>query len=364
MKGPMLTQTLQDIVGKEPHHWRGDRDGLEEFNDAFVTLMGDDTRLTAAQMQDFEDFLATIRFPPNPFRTLENELPASLDLPGHVTPGRLGPAGLPLPAGDPRRGLDLYRNGDLDGGVPGFQCVTCHTLPTGIGADLDRLTLQPSPVGPNGERHHSLVSVDGSTNVSMKIPQLRNLYDRTGFDASALENTAGFGFLHDGSVDSIARFVAEPVFNVGSVQDVADLVAFMLCFSGSDLPAPRANDPAGPASRDTHAAVGRQTTFGTSRDEALLAHLIALADAGAVDLVAHQGENGWVYDAATGVFKADRNGETNTIDEVKARNEVTFTAVPPGTGQRLGIDRDEDGYGNGTERDFGTDPADANDFPR
>ncbi|MEQ1894917.1 MAG: hypothetical protein ABL998_20435, partial [Planctomycetota bacterium] len=35
MKGPMLTQTLQDIIGKEPHHWRGDRDGIEEFNGAF-----------------------------------------------------------------------------------------------------------------------------------------------------------------------------------------------------------------------------------------------------------------------------------------------------------------------------------------
>src|SRR5581483_5463104 len=29
MKGPMTTQTLQDIVGHEPFHWRGDRFGLE-----------------------------------------------------------------------------------------------------------------------------------------------------------------------------------------------------------------------------------------------------------------------------------------------------------------------------------------------
>ena len=26
MKGPMTTQTFQDIIGKEPLHWRGDRD--------------------------------------------------------------------------------------------------------------------------------------------------------------------------------------------------------------------------------------------------------------------------------------------------------------------------------------------------
>ena len=25
MKGPMTTQTMQDLIGKEPLHWRGDR---------------------------------------------------------------------------------------------------------------------------------------------------------------------------------------------------------------------------------------------------------------------------------------------------------------------------------------------------
>src|SRR5690606_20475032 len=72
MKGPMTTQTLQDIVGKEPHHWRGDRDGLEEFAGAFFGLLGDDAPLAAPAMQEFEDFLATIHFPPNPYRTFTN----------------------------------------------------------------------------------------------------------------------------------------------------------------------------------------------------------------------------------------------------------------------------------------------------
>ncbi|MDB6037285.1 MAG: hypothetical protein JWM99_1126, partial [Verrucomicrobiales bacterium] len=30
LKGPMVTQSLQDIIGHEPFHWRGDRDGLED----------------------------------------------------------------------------------------------------------------------------------------------------------------------------------------------------------------------------------------------------------------------------------------------------------------------------------------------
>jgi hypothetical protein len=90
--------------------------------------------------------------------------------------------------------------------------------------------------GVNGEHHCALVSQDGSTNVSMKIPQLRNAYLKTGFELSQASNTRGFGFLHDGSVDSIARFLSEPVFSVTSDQQIANLVAFLMSFSGSDLP--------------------------------------------------------------------------------------------------------------------------------
>ncbi len=36
MKGPMTTTTLQDIIGHEPFHWRGDRLGIEQFNITFT----------------------------------------------------------------------------------------------------------------------------------------------------------------------------------------------------------------------------------------------------------------------------------------------------------------------------------------
>lgn len=370
MKGPMLTQTLQDIVGKEPFHWRGDRDGLEEFNDAFETLLGDDETLTAAEMQEFEDFLATIRFPPNPFRNLDNTLRASLPLPGHFAPGRFSPAGTPLPAGNAVEGLRLYRTANLDGGVPGFQCVTCHTLPVGVGPDVRvvGVGVVPAPVGPNGERHHSLVSVDGGTNISMKVPQLRTLYERVGFELTQQRSIAGFGFLHDGTIDSLARFVAEPIFNVQSDQQVADLVAFLLAFSGSDLPTGSMGtltELPGPAGLDTHAAAGFQSTLDGVRAEPRLAEMRALADAGAVDLVAKGSGRGWHYDG--GRFQSDRNGESAAWDEVLALagpgTEITLTLVPEGTGRRLGIDRDDDRYGDATEADLGTDPADPLDHP-
>jgi len=90
MKGPMLTQTLQDIIGKEPLHWRGDRAGIEAFGGAFMLINGDDGPLVGPEMQSFEDFLASIHFPPNPFRNLDNSLPVALELEGHFTTGRFG----------------------------------------------------------------------------------------------------------------------------------------------------------------------------------------------------------------------------------------------------------------------------------
>ena len=93
MKGPTTSQTIQDIIGKEPLHWRGDRAKIEEFNPAFMSLQGDDEMLTAQEMQEYKDFLATITFPPNPYRNADNTLPSSLPLTGHFTTGRFGPAG-------------------------------------------------------------------------------------------------------------------------------------------------------------------------------------------------------------------------------------------------------------------------------
>jgi len=381
MKGPMTTQTLQDIIGKEPHHWRGDRDGIEEFNGAFEGLLGDDEQLSAGEMQEVEDFLATIHFPPNPFRNVDNTLPADLPLPGHYTTGRFGPAGLPLPNGDATRGLTLYRPPNLlDAGA--VACSTCHTMPTGMGTNYVFTgfvsPMVPLPAGPNGELHHALVSQDGSTNVSMKIPQLRNMYEKVGLELTQTTNLAGFGFLHDGSIDSLARFLNEPIFTTASVQDTADLVAFMLAFAGSDLPSGSPNnflEPPGTASLDTHAAVGRQTTLVDASSPApgqlaLIATMIGLADAGEVGLVVHGDQaglqRGWTY-VGGGTFQSDRSAETVTAAGLEASaqpgSERTYTVVVQGSEERLGNDRDGDGFFDRDELDQGSDPADAASVP-
>ncbi len=379
MKGPMTTQTLQGIIGLEPHHWRGDRLGLEEFNPAFEGLLGNDRQLTPAEMQEFEDMLATIHFPPNPNRNFDNTLPQTLPLPGHFTSGRFSPAGQPLPPGRPNNGLTLYRSTArrLDGGA--FACVTCHTLPTGAGADMvfsGGMFQQIAP-GPNGERHIQVVSVDGSTNRAIKTPHLRNVHEKVGFETTQLESRAGFGFLHDGSVDSIARFVSEPAFNTASDQEVADLVAFMLCFAGSELPQGsifNLLEPPGPPSIDTHAGVGKQVTVSSlaTLPAPMLSRITSMqqmASQGRIGIVVKGRINGEARGFAyqNGNYQSDRAAEVVSPAALLAMaapgSELTYTAVPTKTAVRIGIDRDEDGHFDRDELDRCADPADPTSFP-
>lgn len=357
MKGPMVTQTMQDIIGKEPHHWRGDRNGIEEFNDAFVGLLGDDVQLTPTEMQQFENYLATIAFPPNPYRNMDNTIPQSLPLTGHFTSARFGPAGQPMPAGDPKRALDtLYRplSRGIDGGASA--CVTCHTLPSGLGADKNLVgnTFQNIAAGPNGERHHALMSVDGSSQKALKVPQMRNLFERVGFELGRPRSLSGFGFLHDGSVDSLTQFMSLITFDTNNNQEVADLVSLLLCFSGSGFgPGPDALEPPGTPSLDSHAAVGRQALLTASSlpnaDADRLTTLITLANASSIDLFVKANVNGvprgWLYQNDNN-FLSDQAGVSETLASILARataaEPVLFTATSRDTGRRMGIDRDRD----------------------
>jgi hypothetical protein len=67
-------------------------------------------------------------------------------------------------------------------------------------------------------------------------------------------------------------------------------------------------------------------------------------------------------------FLSDRNGEiaptlADVIASAAPGNEFTATLVPAGSGVRIGLDRDGDGYFDTTETDFGTNPADPTSHP-
>jgi len=357
MKGVMLTQTLQDIIGHEPFHWRGDRPDIESFNSTFTNLQGAASELSGSEMRELRDLLASIRFPPNPHRHFDNSLPTNLPLPGHVAFGEdTLPVGAPLPNGNAIAGVASFNR-------PGNFCTTCHTLPTGLGLDAIRTpsgTLTNIPPGPNGGSHFPLAfRLEGS--LRSKNAQFRNLADRIGMDGMRPQARAGFGFGHDGSVDSLTQFL----FGVRVVQDqeMADLIALLLSVSGADL-----GLPGSPIDTTPPAAVGRQLTVNSSTPPPLLDAMLALARSSAsrVDVVARGTKNGlargWFFQGTNDFFQSDRRAEVVSPSELLAfarpGSELTFTVVPRGSGVRLGIDRDLDDAFDRDELEAGTNPAD------
>jgi len=316
MKGPMTTQTLRGLGDIGLMHWRADRSGFLAFNGAFVSLMGRADSLSAMEMQGYADFIATVRFGPNPSRYLDRSLPNPAS----------GPSAL--------RGENEFMNVTHDGT---FKCNDCHTVPTGTN----------NQVNPN----EILLEAQ-----DIKVPQLRNAYEKNHMSrAPGSVNRAGFGFTHDGAMDNLVNFLNLPVFTFpGGNPQRADVEAFVLAFDTGTAP-----------------AVGRRITLGTAnRDLAattsLLDTLYARAAAGDCDLIVlgKSGglKRGWLYAPSTSDFGSDRAAEPR-LSKTALRalaadgSELTWFGVAPGSGLRMALDRDRDGYFDRDELDAGSNPA-------
>jgi hypothetical protein len=123
------------------------------------------------------------------------------------------------------------------------------------------------------------------------------------------------------------------------------------------------------AATGTFPCVGHQITMAadppTSAD-ATVAVLAAQAGLRRCDLIAHGqiGDDpvGYAYDPAAAQLLPDSarlepRTPTDLIASLATGDVLTFTGVPPGSGRRLGIDRDRDGCLDGDERIQQTDPA-------
>ncbi|MDX1999968.1 MAG: hypothetical protein SF066_19805 [Thermoanaerobaculia bacterium] len=148
-KGLMLTQTFQGLVNFEvigstvqdfffsnrPYHWRGDKGTFEQFNAAFVNLMGApnitsnpspptndfNMGIEAVNMTEFRNFVFSIHYPPNPEQPFTREYSGDLGNPGDTTSGTAA-----------RLGLKAFHQQPsfIVNGI-NISCVHCHTLPEG-----------------------------------------------------------------------------------------------------------------------------------------------------------------------------------------------------------------------------------------
>ncbi|WP_331351335.1 hypothetical protein [Cellvibrio sp. UBA7671] len=336
MKGPMTTQSLRGIAGNGPMHWRGDRTGetrdadesieeqsYEDFNVAFTGLLGRAEPLTDEQMQKFTDFSLQLTYPPSPIRRLDNALTASQSA-----------------------GENTFFN-FLSTGPGLMSCNDCHTVDYASGK-----------FGSS-----SLMAVEGDGLAeNFKTPHLRNLYQKVGMFGSTgnpqdgYEHTGeqirGFGYQGDGTIDTVSQFLTLEfnLFQFETPEDRENVVDYVLGMVGEMAP-----------------IVGQQLTLdyknymrpaSRERLELLMARAFVKNPRPECDLIV----KGHVFGKS---FAAVMNDDGNFIAD-KARtkpinasaiyqlaairgNTLTFTCAPPGTGLRMGIDRDEDGVLDGDE---------------
>ncbi|MEL6923995.1 MAG: beta-propeller fold lactonase family protein, partial [Bacteroidota bacterium] len=294
MKGPMRTSVLQDIINHPSMHWRGDRQDIFEFAEAYESLQGADNAKPTNEMQQLENFLNTIHFPPNPYRNLDNSIANAVPI--------FGPNNTILRFANPLNAIEPYQN----------SCLSCHP---GQRGRSDRLVENFLHVGTH------------------QIPEtFRGFYERSGFFSFATDgNTSGFGKLPDGS-----EFFDISQMNIPAQRN-DEFAALLMSFDGG---VPWA-DPQDMPSQDAHAAVGQQVTVNgsiSSSDQNLLNQLIGMANAQAVGLIAkgrfedefrgfsYQGNNSW---------RSDRAGQTvsqnDLMGEALNGNPITFTVVPRNT---------------------------------
>jgi YVTN family beta-propeller protein len=314
MKGPMTTQSLRGIISAnqfqttEPLHWRGDRAGLDNFNPAFVSLLGGPRQLNATELAAFTALVRTLTYPPNPNENLDRTPPNP----------PTGPNAL--------RGGQLFQTAPFDGNV--LTCNQCHTALLGSNLGTNRLIIPAQALAESQD---------------FKVPQLRGLYQKTGLTRAPGEQLAGFGFAHDGNFDSLFSFLHAAVFNFQSDAQRRDVEAFVLAFDTGTAP-----------------AVGLQVTInasnrGTQSVSDRVNLLVNQANIGNCDLIVRGIFNGqrrgFAY-VGNGAFQSDRSADPNTtaqalMQAADAGAELTFTGVPVGAGRRLGIDRDADGVRDG-----------------
>lgn len=321
MKGPMTTQSLRGLANVQPYHWRGDKPDLTAFNGAFSGLLGG-SELSDAEMAAFTNFINTIVYQPNPNMNLDGSYAASVHL-----------ADFPNITASAAEGQNYFVNVPFDSA--GTTCNSCHTANPGPGSNLQVRT--PASSGPSSDQ-------------PLKIPHLRNMYQKTNQDfVAGATSVNGFGFDHDGADSGLFELNSQSIF-----VDFAKNTPIRQALEAFELSFDTGTPPATGYSRTLTSA-----TISTSPAQSDWSTLQSLAAAGTIDLVAHgtiQGQlHGLLYQPATTNYETDTTGlgpftqaQLTTFIE-QNHDTLTIMGVPAGSGTRLGIDTNLDGVKNGDE---------------
>jgi YVTN family beta-propeller protein len=380
LKGPMTTQTLRGMQNSGPMHWRGDRSNgffgqsatdedlsFRNFIVAFPGLVGRSSLLSATDMQAFADFQLDVLLPPNPVRNLDNSLTPAQANGRNFYLGNNFTSGGPNPSQTGVGGSNV--NGRRADGVNlnnfGFTCQGCHGLNASSGF-----------FGTDGQ-----ASFENEEQI-VKIAHLRNLYTKVGMFGMADvpfnnalntphegDEVRGYGFLHDGSTDTVFRFLQATVFNQANPLSLGtvgfpsgtngngvrrDVEQFMLAFDNDIAP-----------------IVGQQVTLDGTNAGVVggrITLMIARAGTPFVSQVLGAGQNecdlvvkgvsggvekGWQYEPGLGTFRPD-DGSPNVSDAAlrataTPSTPLTYTCATPGAGLRAGIERDRDGVLDGVD---------------
>ena len=304
-KGPMFTQSLRDLEETAPYHWRGDRPSFLNFAGAYDSLLGAGADLPVADMQKFEDFVFTVKYPPNPIQKKDRTLGTAAD-----------------------RAMTMFTDTSVFGGF--VSCATCHEFPFG-----EANTVIPGQV------------LNESQGFNPGL--LLGLWDKTGYEET------GFAFLHDGSEPTVQEFLSTsppfPFFTTGEKNDFNEL---MMEWDSGIAP-----------------SVGRRvlvdaTNASDPQVTQLILEIIGLSWNAHLDVAVHgaiDGINrGFWYDPRIDEFVSSRSTDPSlSLAQMQnlalaGRAELTFTAVPLGSGRRIAVDRDNDELFDDDEIALGTDP--------
>jgi YVTN family beta-propeller protein len=305
MKGPMMTQTLRGLANNEPFHWRGDKTNFIDFNATFNTLFGGAT-MNDPDMTAFRDFINTIIFAPNPNQNLDRTYPTNF-------PG----------GGNAQQGLAAFSTQSTGIGP----CTFCHIPPPGTGSAN---VIRPA-------------SADFIFQ-NVKQPHFRNLYQKIGFNRGTnVDSPVGFGFMHDGEEASIVTFLSRTLFGSIPANVKTNLSAFLLSWDNGTAPA---------VGYSRTVVATNVTSISLSNDWSLLEGQAFLTNVdlvvkGTLDGVPH----GMLYQPSSpssGIYKLDSTNmppltRAQLMLKVQAGDTLTLLGAPPGSGNRIGLDRNANG---------------------